>query len=111
MRFTDRVDGDFVIIEVSGKIMGGDEVTAFHGRIHEYLVEGKKLFVINLAKLEWMNQVGLGMLISALTTAKNAGGNLALANISKVESILEITRLITVFRHGDSVEAAKKTIG
>jgi anti-sigma B factor antagonist len=62
--------------------------------------------VVDLGKVDWMNSVGLGMLISALTSTKNAGGRLVLANIDKIESILTITRLISVFEHYDSRDAA-----
>ncbi len=102
MKFVDSLDKDVVIFDVSGKIMGGEETTMFHGRIHEYITQNKKKIVIDLAKVEWMNSVGLGMLISALTTVKNAGGRLVLANITAIESVLTITRLINVFEHFDS---------
>jgi anti-sigma B factor antagonist len=110
MKFTDQLDGNVVILDVSGKIMGGDETTMFHGKIHEYINQNKKNFVIDLAKVDWMNSIGLGMLISALTTVRNSGGRLALANIDKIESILTITRLISVFEHHDSREDALKAL-
>lgn len=106
MKFADHLQSDVVVFDVSGKIMGGDETTLFHGKIHEYINQNKKNVLIDLAKVDWMNSVGLGMLISALTTVKNAGGRLVLANITKIESILTITRLITVFEHYDSREEA-----
>ncbi len=109
MKFVDRLEGEIVILEVSGKIMGGEETTMFHGKIHEYINQNKKNIVVDLAKVDWMNSVGLGMLISALTTVKNSGGRLVLANIDKIESILTITRLISVFEHFDSREAAIKS--
>ncbi len=109
MKFEDSVVDGIVILNVSGKIMGGEETTLFHGRIHEYITQGKKNILVDLAKTEWMNSVGLGMLISALTTVKNAGGRLVLANITKIESILTITRLITVFEHYDSRDEALKS--
>ncbi|RKX29383.1 MAG: anti-sigma factor antagonist [Candidatus Zixiibacteriota bacterium] len=109
MKFDDFVEGKVVILDVSGKIMGGDETTMFHGKIHEYITSNNKNIVVDLAKVDWMNSVGLGMLISALTTVKNAGGRLVLANITKIESILTITRLITVFEHYDSREEAIKS--
>ena len=108
MKFEDSLQGNIVILDVSGKIMGGEETTMFHGRIHEYITQNKKSFIVDLARVEWMNSVGLGMLISALTTVKNAGGRLVLANITKIESILTITRLISVFEHFDSREEALK---
>jgi anti-sigma B factor antagonist len=109
MKFEDHLDNNVVILDVSGKIMGGEETTMFHGKIHEYIELNKKNFVVDLAKVDWMNSVGLGMLISALTTVKNAGGRLVLANIVKIESILTITRLITVFEHFDSRDEAVKS--
>jgi len=109
MKFSDQLQGDIVILEVSGKIMGGDETTLFHGKIHEYLNQGKKNVIVDLAKVDWMNSVGLGMLISALTAVKNAGGRLVLANIDKIESILTITRLISVFEHYDNRDLALKS--
>jgi anti-sigma B factor antagonist len=106
MKFDDFVESDIVVLDISGKIMGGEETTMFHGKIHEYISGNKKNFVVDMAKVDWMNSVGLGMLISALTTVKNAGGRLVLTNITKIESILTITRLISVFEHYDSRDAA-----
>ncbi|MDH3892726.1 MAG: STAS domain-containing protein [candidate division Zixibacteria bacterium] len=102
MKFDDSLENDIVILDVSGKIMGGEETTMFHGKLHEYINQNKKNIVVDLSKVDWVNSVGLGMLISALTTVKNSGGRLVLANITKIESILTITRLISVFEHYDS---------
>ncbi len=109
MRFSDHLEGNIVVFEVSGKIMGGEETTMFHGRIHEYINQNKKNVVVDLAKVDWMSSVGLGMLISAMTTVKNAGGRFVLANITKIETILAVTRLITVFECYDSREEAIKS--
>ncbi|MEA1980776.1 MAG: STAS domain-containing protein [candidate division Zixibacteria bacterium] len=109
MKFTDNLEGNIVSLNVSGKIMGGEETTMFHGKIHEYINQNKNNFIIDLKKVEWMNSVGLGMLISALTTVKNSGGRLVLANIDKIESILTITRLISVFEHYESHDDAIKS--
>ena len=109
MKFSDSLEGNVVILNVSGKIMGGEETTMFHGKIHEYINQNKKNFVVDLKAVDWMNSVGLGMLISSLTTVKNAEGRLVLANITKIESILTITRLISVFEHYDSRDEAMKS--
>ena len=106
MKFKDSLTNNIVVFDISGKIMGGDETTLFHGRVRENINLNKNNIVINLEKVDWINSIGLGMLISALTTAKNAGGRLVLANITSIESILSLTRLITVFDHYDSLQAA-----
>ena len=57
-----------------------------------------------------MNSNGLGILISGLTTLRNNGGELKLARVTeKIESLLTITKLITVFDSYDSVEDALKS--
>ena len=109
MKFQDSIENNIVILDITGKIMGGEETTLFHGKIHEYINQNKKNFVCDMAKVDWMNSVGLGMLISAYTTVKNAGGRLVLANITKIESVLTITRLISVFEHFDNKEEAIKS--
>ena len=54
-----------------------------------------------------MNSTGLGILISGLTTMRNNGGELKLANVTeKIQSLLTITKLITVFETFESVDQA-----
>ena len=110
MKFTDRLEGDIVIFKFSGKIMGGDQTTLFHGKVHEYLNLNKKKIVLDFADVDWINSVGIGMLVSAYTSIKNAEGRLALVNIIKIENILVLTRLLTLFEHYDTVEDAKKAL-
>ena len=89
--------------------MGGPDATVFHGKLHEYVSGGKKKIIIDLSKVEWMSSVGLGMLISALTTMKNNDGKLFLANVTdSIETLLTITRLVTIFKTFDSIDEAIK---
>lgn len=96
-----------VVITLKGNIMGGPDGTKMHDTLHELKDSGKKNVVVDLAKVKFMNSSGLGMLISGLTTMRNSGGDLRLANpADRIQSLLIITKLITVFKHYDSVEAA-----
>ncbi len=107
MKISDTVKDDKVIIALEGKVMGGPDATTFHGKLHEFIEGGTKKVVIDLRKVEWMSSVGLGMLISAMTAMKNAEGELKLANVTQsIESLLTITRLITIFKAYDSVDEA-----
>ena len=107
MKMQDEVKGNAAILHLEGKVMGGPDATMFHGKLHELVSGNKKQVVVDLAKVEWMSSVGLGMLISALTTVKNAGGELKLANVTEsIKSLLTITRLVTIFETHDSVDAA-----
>jgi anti-sigma B factor antagonist len=107
MKITDELRNDIVIIGLEGKVMGGPDATMFHGKLHEYVNAGNKKIIIDLARVEWMSSVGLGMLISALTTMKNNQGEMCLANVTEsIESLLTITKLVTIFKTHDSIDAA-----
>jgi anti-sigma B factor antagonist len=109
MKISDELRGDVAIIHLEGKVMGGPDATMFHGKLHELVNAGRKKVVIDLGKVEWMSSVGLGMLISALTTMKNNQGELKLAAVTKsIQSLLTITRLVTIFQTHDSVDDAVK---
>ncbi len=96
-----------VIIELKGNVMGGPEAQEFSDLLHKLLEEGKKNVIIDLAETKFMNSSGLGMLISGYTTVKNGGGAMKLANATeKIESLLVITKLITIFEHFTSVDEA-----
>ncbi|MCC5906605.1 MAG: STAS domain-containing protein [Balneolaceae bacterium] len=96
-----------VIIEFKGNVMGGPDAVSLNEKIHELIENDKKNVVVNLGKVKFMNSSGLGMLIGALTTMRKAGGDLRIANASdKIESLLIVTKLITVFKHYKSVDEA-----
>ena len=96
-----------VVIELKGNVMGGPEAQEFSDALHKLIDDGKKNLIVDLAETKFMNSSGLGMLISGYTTMKNGGGSMKLANATeKIESLLVITKLITVFEHYTSVEDA-----
>lgn len=99
-----------IVLEIKGNVMGGPEAAEFNELVHKLLDEGKKNMVVDLADVKFMNSSGIGMLISAFTTMKNGGGSLKLANATeKINSLLVITKLITIFEHYESVDLAIKS--
>jgi len=110
MKLTSREESGIVVLEPKGKIMGGPDATILHDQLHELIGQGKRKVVIDLSRVEWMNSTGLGILISGLTTLRNNGGELKLARVTdKIESLLTITKLITVFENFDEVDEAVKS--
>lgn len=96
-----------VVIELKGNVMGGDDTKEFNELLHKLIDEEKTRIIIDLADVKFMNSSGLGMLIGGLTTVKKANGQYKLANVTeKIESLLIITKLITIFETYDSVDAA-----
>ncbi len=107
MKLTQQQQGEIVILEPKGKIMGGPDATLLHDKLHEIIDSGIKRVVIDLSKVDWMNSTGLGILISSYTTLRNSDGELKLANVTeKIQSLLVITKLVTVFDSHNSVDEA-----
>src|SRR3989304_7006398 len=93
------------LIELKGNVMGGPDASSLNEELHKLSEGGKKNIVVDLGDVKFMNSSGLGMLIGALTTVRNAGGQLKLARASeKIESLLIVTKLITVFEHFEKVD-------
>ncbi len=96
-----------VVITLKGNVMGGPDGAKLHETLHDLKDKGKKNVIVDLGKVSFMNSSGLGMLISGMTTMRNAGGDLRLANVAdRIQSLLVITKLITVFKHYESVDEA-----
>lgn len=99
-----------VVIELKGNVMGGEDTKNFNEYLHNLIDKGKKNVVVDLSGVKFMNSSGLGMLIGALTTVKKSDGQLKLACVTdKIESLLIITKLITIFESFDTVEEAVET--
>ncbi|MEX0722774.1 MAG: STAS domain-containing protein [Gracilimonas sp.] len=99
-----------VVIEFKGNVMGGPDAVSLNEKLHELIDADKTNVVVDLGKVKFMNSSGLGMLIGGLTTMRKAGGDLRIANATdKIESLLIVTKLITVFKHFKSVDEAAKS--
>jgi anti-sigma B factor antagonist len=67
------------------------------------LAKGSKKILLNLGNISYIDSSGIGELVSAFTSVKNAGGELKLLNLTKkVHDLLQITKLYTVFDIWDS---------
>jgi len=107
MRMGEKEQAGVMVLMPKGKIMGGPDAGAVKERLHQLIDEGKKKVVVDLSGVSWMNSSGLGILIGGLTTMRNAGGDLKLAGTTdKVQNLLMVTKLITIFESYDTVEEA-----
>lgn len=110
MNLSEKVIDGVVILELSGKIMGGPDATLLNDKLHELIEANKTDVVADLAKVEWMNSSGLGILIGGLTTMRNNGGDLKLAQVTeRIQSLLMITKLLAVFDTYEKIDDAIKS--
>ena len=106
-----KIDEDLrenvAVLSVSGALMSGPEVSEFHEHIKRLVKDGIVNVVADFSKVKWFGSSMLGGMTSSLTTLRNEGGDLRLTGITKkIESILMVTQLASIFRTIDSVERA-----
>ena len=102
MKIKERKRDGVVILEMSGKLMGGPDAESFDEILKTLIHEGSKNVIVSMEKVKWVNSTGLGILISGYTTLKKSGGELKLLKVSdRIESIFIISKLFTVFKSFD----------
>ncbi|MEX1138135.1 MAG: STAS domain-containing protein [Bacteroidota bacterium] len=107
MNIKEKMHGDVAVVALKGNLMGEPDTTDVREKIYGLLQDDVKKVVLDLGKVKWINSSGLGALIAAMTSVKNKGGDLRLANVTeKVESVFMITQLIKVFRTYETVDRA-----
>lgn len=103
MDIKERVVGGVSILDLSGKIVLGEGDIQVKERIKDLLSDGQRRILLNLAEVNYIDSAGLGTLIGSYTTAKRDGGSLKLVNLTKrIQDLLAITKLITVFETFDN---------
>jgi anti-sigma B factor antagonist len=103
MDIKERVVGGVSILDLSGKIVLGEGDVQVKERIKDLLSDGQRRILLNLAEVNYIDSAGLGTLIGSYTTVKRDGGSLKLVNLTKrIQDLLAITKLITVFETFDN---------
>jgi anti-sigma B factor antagonist len=105
-----RDQGEIRIIELSGKITIGTGDVKLRELITSSLEDGKNKILLNLAGVSAIDSSGIGEMVACYTTVTNREGQLKLVNLSpKINDILQVTQLITVFEVFDSESEALST--
>jgi anti-sigma B factor antagonist len=110
MRIDVREKDGVTILVLQGKLMGGGDAETFKNTIYKLIEQGKKKVIVNLHGINWINSSGMGILISGYTTMRRNGGDLKLLHVSdKIQSILYVTKLNTIFKCFDVEDDAVKS--
>ena len=93
-----RQAGSVTVIDLSGQIKLGEGTSVLRDSVKDLLGKGQKKTLLNFGDVNYIDSIGVGELISALTSVRNQGGELKLLHLTKkVRDVLQITKLYTVF--------------
>ena len=110
MEIAERLVGDITVLDLKGKMTLGEGDELLKEKINSLLNGGKKKLVLNLEGVPYIDSAGLGEIVRTFTTVSRQGGSLKLLNLTKrIEDLLAITKLLTVFETFDTEAEAIKS--
>jgi len=109
VKLNTRQVGDVTVIDAAGRITLGEGTSTLRDAIRDSVGAGHKKILLNLGEVNYIDSSGIGELVSAFTTVTNQGGALKLLNLNKrIQDLLQITKLYTVFEaHDDEAVAVR----
>ncbi len=110
MDIAERTVSDVTVLDLKGKMTLGEGDELLKDKINSLLASGKRKLVLNLEGVPYIDSAGLGEIVRTYTTVSRQGGSLKLLNLTKrIEDLLAITKLLTVFETYDTENEAVKS--
>jgi anti-sigma B factor antagonist len=110
MEIAERMVSEVTVLDLKGKMTLGEGDELLKDKINSLLSQGKKKLVLNLEGVPYIDSAGLGEIVRTYTTVSRQGGSLKLLNLTKrIEDLLSITKLLTVFETFDTEPEAIKS--
>ena len=107
MKIEVRTVGDVKILDCSGKITLGEGTMSIRTTVKELLDGGSKKVLLNLGDISYIDSSGIGELVGSFASAANREAKLKLLNLTnKIQQLLAIAKLMTVFETFENEEAA-----
>jgi anti-sigma B factor antagonist len=107
MKYEIRDLGDVRIVGLSGKITIGGGDVKIRELVDNALSDSKNKIIFDLGGVSAIDSSGIGEMVACYTTVAKHGGKLKLMHLSpKINDILQVTQLITVFDVYDDEQEA-----
>jgi len=86
------------VLSLSGRIVAGPECDTVRSFIKEFLANHWNNILLDFTNVTRIDSTGIGMLVEAVINTTKAGGQLKLANLSRlIHNILSTHRLLQAF--------------
>src|SRR5215831_18566394 len=107
-----RHAGSVAIVDLNGSITLSSGIGSIRSAVKGLVDDGHRDILLNLANVGYMDSSGLGEMAGTFTTVANIGGRMRLVNAhSRVDSLLQITKLYTVMVTFHDEDAALASFG
>jgi len=98
MQIEERAAGEVTVLDLQGKLTLGDGDELLRDKVNSLIQQDRKKIVLNLENVPYIDSAGLGEVVRTYTTVSRQGGSLKLLHLTKrIQDLLSITKLLTVF--------------
>jgi len=110
MEIEERIVNSVTILDLKGKLILGEGDEMLRDKVNSLVHQGRKNILLNLEGVPYIDSAGLGEVVRTYTTVSRQGGKLKLLHLTKrIQDLLAITKLLTVFETYDSEPEALKS--
>jgi anti-sigma B factor antagonist len=110
MEIRERAVGSVTILDLNGKFVRGDGDSLLKDKVNSLLVQGRRHVLLNLGGVSYIDSTGLGEIVASYAAVGRQGGQIKLLNLTRrVQDLLAIAKLLTVFESFDSEAEAIKS--
>jgi anti-sigma B factor antagonist len=107
MQITERSNNGVTVLDLNGKILLGEGDDVVRDKVRGVIAAGGRKLLLNLADVPYVDSAGLGELVRCHTRMVRAGGAIKLLNLTaRMQDLLQITKLVTVFETFESEDSA-----
>ena len=107
LRIRIRAVNDVSVLELSGRLVLGEEASSFRATVNELLSQSKTMLVLDLENLTYIDSSGLRTIVAAFLSARRRGGSVKLSVPPPfLRQTLQLTKLYPAFETFPSTTAA-----
>lgn len=86
------------VLSPKGYLTGGDDTGALEAKLKQLTDAGARFIVLDLSKVDYVNNTALGVLISYHAQCTKRGGQLVFTSVNdRIKNIFTITKLSLIF--------------
>ena len=101
-------ENNLLVVSLQGNLIGKEQTIGFFEELENEINDGAENIIIDLAEMQYLNSTGLSIFIRVLNFVRKNGGDVVVVNFpEKINKLLVITKLNSVFNIKDNVENAK----
>ena len=92
------IDRDIMLIQVTGRLSLGRDCEDMEWAVDALIRENRKKVVLDLSELNYVDSMGVGILVMCSGKMTRAGGELRMASLQpRIAELMKITKLDQIF--------------